>query len=88
MPKPKAKPKIETNTARPLKSVKQPVVKKDDPVKDLLDHLYKLAMEENNTTAAKIYLDVVLKQKNEDPDALTPEEALRILQGQATGNTK
>jgi hypothetical protein len=36
-------------------------------------------MEEGNTTAAKIYLDYILKQKSEDTDILTPEEALRIL---------
>jgi regulator of sirC expression with transglutaminase-like and TPR domain len=71
------KRKIETNTARRLKPAKP--ITKDDLVKKLLDKLYSIAMEEGNTTAAKIYLDYILKQKSEDTDILTPEEALRIL---------
>jgi len=84
MPKAKTKTKIETNTARrskpstPLK--KHPSI--EEKVSELLEKLYSMATTEGNTTAAKLYLDYVLKQKGEDTDVLTPEEALRILQGQ------
>ncbi len=74
------KRKIETNTAKSLKPRKG--LDKTDPVKDLLEKLYGMASEDGNTTAAKIYLDFVLKQKGEDSEALTPEEALRILREQ------
>lgn len=71
------KRKIETHTARSLKAVKP--IEKEDKVQALLDDLYKLAMEKNNTTAAKIYLDVVLKRLSEEPVGLTAEDALKIL---------
>jgi hypothetical protein len=83
-----AKRKVETHTAGPLKAKQATVRKKPgkagvepetDPVKVLLDKLYSLAIDDENTTAAKIYLDHTLKLKGEDPEALTPDEALRIL---------
>ncbi|HEY3295076.1 MAG TPA: hypothetical protein VGL38_06540 [bacterium] len=75
-----AKRIIETHTAKSLTPRKGVKKKAADPVKDLLDKLYELAMKDGNTTAAKIYLDVMLKQKGADPEALTAEEALKILQ--------
>ena len=83
------KRKMETHTAQSLKPPKR-VEKKtkdnsaepDDPVKAVMAKLYSLAINEGNTSAAKLYLDYVLKQRGEDSDALTPEEALRILREQ------
>jgi len=79
------KRKIETHTARPLKTPK-PVAKKD-PVQELLNALHTLALD-GNTAAAKLYLDYMLKQHSDDPDGMTPEEALRILQEQNNGTVK
>jgi hypothetical protein len=84
---------IETSTSKSLKppgaAVRKRAVKTEaevkpdaDPVKALLDKLYEMATVDKNTSAAKIYLDYTLKQKGEDADALTPEEALRILREQ------
>ena len=79
----------ETHTARSLKPPKR-VEKRtkdnatvpDDPVKAVVAKLYSLAVNDGNTAAAKLYLDYILKQRGEDSDALTPEEALRILREQ------
>ncbi len=86
-----AKKKIETHTARSLRThrpVKKSRARAEQPpagdaIQTVVAKLYDLAAE-GNTTAAKIYLDYMLRQKGEDTDALTPEEALRILREQRT----
>jgi hypothetical protein len=81
------KRKIETHTARPLKTPKQ--VGQKDPIQELLKALHALALD-GNTTAAKLYLDYMLKQNSDEPNGMTPEEALRILreQNKETANEK
>ena len=70
------KRKIETHTAKPLKTAAP--IEKRDPVTELINALHGLAMK-GNTAAAKLYLDYVLKRRSDEPDALSAEEALRIL---------
>jgi hypothetical protein len=51
----------------------------DDAVPRILSKLFKLAIE-GNTSAAKLFIDI-LKDKSEDaPAALTAEDALKLLQ--------
>jgi hypothetical protein len=73
----KPRRKREAHTAESLQPAAP--VEKEDAVQKLLGTLYALALE-GNVTAAKLYLDYCAKQKGEDTNALTPEEALRIIQ--------
>jgi hypothetical protein len=73
------KRKLETQTAQPLQVA--PPIEKEDPVQKILGTLYSLALD-GNVTAAKLYLDFCARQSGDEPDALTPDQALALLRVQ------
>ena len=69
--------KLETNTAAPLSA--PPPLSKDDAVQQVLGKLFDLLMKADNVSAAKVWLDTVLKHNNDESEGLKPEEALALM---------
>ena len=50
-----------------------------DAIQEILRMLYNLATKENNTSAAKLFVDVLKIKSDDTPSALTAEDALKII---------
>jgi hypothetical protein len=83
MDKRKPRKKTEACTAESLRPALPPV-DTNAAIEHLLGALYLLALD-GNLNAAKLYLDYRLKREPEGPAGLTAEDALRLLQEQASG---
>ena len=71
-----AKGKIEASTSAPL--TLPPVVDKRQATDKLLEILFELAIK-GDLGAAKLYLDFQLKRGLAEPDGLTAEDAMKML---------
>ena len=76
MTKRAAQSKIETSTSAPL--TLPPVVDKRQALDKLLEVLFELAVK-GDLAAAKLYLDFQLKRGAQEPDSLTAEDAMKLL---------
>jgi hypothetical protein len=80
-----SKPKVETNTAEAPQQLDLSLPPlPDDALEQILRKLYGLA-QEGNTTAAKLFVDLLKTNSNDAPALLTVEDALKIIQDRWQG---
>lgn len=69
-------PRLKANTSQAL-TINKPLAR-DLELRELLDSIYKVALE-GNVTAAKLYLDYHMRIKGDDPDLATVDDVYKIL---------